>query len=195
MTASLDDWNVDPNETYFVWIGQNAGAGRVELYPTLADVQAKTNRIAYGDFVYGTEQSVVMENDTTEPTIERYNTYISYHVKVTLLGGDTVKIFAKKPNTDLPDIVDSLLVEEATVIARGTKEINDHTNVRIEWTLLLGSHMPELDVDDIVRFTESQRGLDKNVCVTEIMTQGYVTEGEAAVVETLRAEEFKAMKR
>jgi hypothetical protein len=159
----VTDWNVDPNQRWFVKLSDIGSQMRVELFNTQAHAQAGTNRVAFVTVSFGAGVPVNLTPDSSPPAygdpLAKYNTSLSYHLVVNGLDGDSTKIFAIGPFTDLPSIEDPLMLTEAMIQARGEVEINRGTHSRFYTPLTLGRHFPALDEGVIVTLTSSRRGL------------------------------------
>lgn len=187
MSAAITNWNLDPNIKWYLRLS----SGSVELYKTQADAEAQTNRVAYGSFENGTDVAVTLNNDTTEPDIEIFNDFLSWHLRVTYESETETFIWVIEPWTDLPEISDPLLATEASIQARALYEINVHTKTRIEREVSLAQHYTDLDIGDIVRITETMRGLNNVVQCTEVTTKGTAK----SLTDNIRTVEYKDLVR
>jgi hypothetical protein len=191
MAPSVDDFNLDPNQTWYVKLSHDGGAGLVGLFNSQADAEAGTNRVAYAAFSYGTAVEITLTNDAADPEVSIFNTYLEYHLRVTFLSEDDAALFRVGPFTDLPEVRDTLLVSSAQILDRARREIDEHTHTAIERTMPLAAHYPALDVGDIVRVTDSMRSLDVSTRLTKVVTQF----DAASLTDTITTVEYKDVTR
>lgn len=158
----VTDWNINPNQKWFVKLSDAGAVALVELFNTLADAQAGTNRVAFGNAAFGTDVKVLLTPDTTLPSfgpLVKFNIQLDYHLKITGVDGDATKRFAIGPFTDLPPVEDPLMLTEQIILARATLEINRGTHSTLRRSIALGSHYPALNCGDIVTLSSTRRGL------------------------------------
>jgi len=187
MTASIDNWNVDPNQVWYVKIGPSGGQGLVELFNTAADAQAGTNRVAHGTFSFGSGAPVTLTDEPTPPTVQIFNEVLEYHLKATLLEEDPAATFRIGPFTDLPEVSSPLLSDADRILDRARREIDQHTHTQILRDVSLAVHYPDMDVGDVVRITDSMRSLDVTARIDEIRTSF----DKDSLLDTFTAVEFK----
>ena len=163
MTMEITDWNLLPNQRFFVQLSDNGLGIDVDIFNTKADLDAFINRVAFGSTVFGTDVEVTVEADSTEPSsgedISKFNVKLSYDLKVNGELLDTLKKFQVGPFTDLDPIEDALLVTEAMIQARATLELNKGTHSAFRRGLRLDKHYEDLEEGDIVSLTITKRGL------------------------------------
>lgn len=165
---AISDWNVNPNQEYFVRMDDIATGFGVELYNSLADAQAETNRIAYGNAAYGTDREIELTNDTTEPDVTVFNTSLDYHLVASGQWGDVSRIFRIKEFTDLDEIADAMFTSAVVIHTRATHEVNLHTHTRMERTMDLAEHDPDMEDGAIFALQSAIRELDVLVEVEEL---------------------------
>ena len=163
MAFEITDWNLNPNQRFFIRLRDNGTVTEVDIFNTKSDLDSDINRVAFGTIGYGENLGLTVEADTTEPSsgeaIGFFNTDLSYHLKVTGLPFDTEKKFQVGPFTDLPPIEDALLVSEAMIQARATLELNRGTHSAFHRSLQLDKHYENLNEGDIISLTITKRGL------------------------------------
>ncbi|KKL52048.1 hypothetical protein LCGC14_2289390 [marine sediment metagenome] len=163
MAFQVTDWNLTPNQRFFVKLSDGGSQIQIDIYNTQADMDASTNRVASATVSFGTDVEVIITPDSTEPSsgeaLAKFNTDLSYDLKATGADGDPTKKFQIGPFTDMPPIEDALLVTEAMIQARATLEINKGTHSKLSRTLQLDSHYPDLVEGDIVSLSSTKRGL------------------------------------
>jgi hypothetical protein len=163
MAFDVTDWNINPNQKWFVKLSDAGSTALVELFNTLADAIAGANRVAVGaNVAFGVDVKVVLTPEATLPTfgvLSKFNSQLDYHLKVSGVDGDVAKRFAIGPFTDLPPVEDPLMLTEEIVLARATLEINRGTHSILRSSLTLDSHYPALELGDIVTVSSTKRGL------------------------------------
>jgi hypothetical protein len=163
MAFDITDWNINPNQKWFVKLSDAGATALVELFNTLADAIAGTNRVAVGANVsFGVDVKVLLTAEVTQPTfgpLTKFNSQLDYHLKITGVDGDSTKRFAIGPFTDLPPVEDALMLTEEIVLARATLEINRGTHSILRSSLELDSHYPALELGDIVTVSSTRRAL------------------------------------
>lgn len=164
---SVDDWNLSPNQRFFVRLRDSGTDIEVDLFNTKADLDGDINRVAFGTIGYGVNLGLVLTEDTTEPSsgdpIAFFNADINYHLKVTGAFADTEKKLQIGPFTDLPPVEDALLVTEAMIQARAALEINRGTHSAFHRSIPLDEHYPDLKEGDFVTLTITKRGLSAEI--------------------------------
>ena len=143
----VTDWNIEPNQKWFVKLSDGGATALVELFNTLADAQAGANRVAYGSAAFGVDVKAFLTADATPPSfgsLAKFNSQLDYHLKITGVDGDALKRFAIGPFTDLPPVEDPLMLSEEIITARATLEINRGTHSILRRSISLDSHYPAL---------------------------------------------------
>jgi hypothetical protein len=163
MSLDVLDWNIDPNQRWFVKLSDVDSQMRVELFNSAPDAQSDQNRVAFAEVAFGAAVPVTLTPDFTLPAygepLAKFNNALSYHLVASGEQGDPAKIFAIGPFTDLPGIEDPLMLTEEMIRARGALEINRGTHSRFYTSLTLARHYPELDEGAIVALSSSKRVL------------------------------------
>ena len=163
MTMEITDWNLLPNQRFFVQLSDNGEDIEIDIFNTKADLDAFTNRVAFGTTNFGVDVEATVEEDSTEPSsgdaISKFNTNLAYDLKVTGALADPLKKFQVGPFTDLNPIEDALLLSEAMIEARATLELNKGTHSAFRRNLRLDKHYEDLEEGDIVSLTITKRGL------------------------------------
>lgn len=160
MSFAIDNWNINPNQQYFTKLSDSGSNILVELFNTQAEAEADTNRVAYGSADYGSSIELELTNDITDPEIEYFNSMISYHLKVSGESGDETKIFHVKEFTDLDEISSPLFTSTPIIQARASHEINFHTHIRVERSLRLANHDPDICNGQVLQIQSDMRSLD-----------------------------------
>ena len=197
MAFEVTDWNLLPNQKFFVKLSDGGSQMDVDIYNTKADIDADTNKVGTATVAFGTGREVTITAGATDPSsgdpLAKFNTDLSYDLKVTGIDGDTTKKFQVGPFTDMPPVEDALLVTEAMIQARATLEINRGTHSKLTRTLLLDSHYPALDEGDIVSLSSTKRGLSSvrtrvdNIIINAVIDQNRVV----SFFDTIDVVEFK----
>jgi hypothetical protein len=160
---NVTDWNVFPNQRFYVKVSDIGSKMRVELFNTAADAAASTNRVASADVDFGSDVPVLLVADATLPSsgdpLTKFNPSLSYHLKADGSDSDPTKTFAVGPFTDLPPVEDPLILSEAMADARATLEINKGTHMRVVRNFAVNRHHGELEQGDIITITSTKRGI------------------------------------
>lgn len=200
MTMEITDWNLNPNQRFFVRMRVEAideTTVEIDVFNTKADLDADINRVAFAAPGFGTDVGILLTEDSTLPSsgdaISKFNTDLSYHLKFTGLREDTEKKFQIGPFTDLPPVEDALLVTEAMVQARATLELNRGTHSAFHRTLRLDKHYEALNEGDIVEITSTKRGLvDEPNRIDDISIEVSVNEdGELNMLDVIDVTVFE----
>ena len=194
------NWNVTPNRDWFVRMLNSADDTGfiVELYLTAADAQAQTNRQASGKSDhYGDARPVILANDEgASYPVSTFQTEYTWHLQVSGLAGDSIKIFKVREFVELPEISAAIYRSQDLITRRAAAEINAHTHASIIYTAALGVHIPDADIGQIAQITSDNRGIDAMAQIDHMTIEGYVTEaGEAALTNTIEAIEYMELTR
>jgi len=172
MPYSINDWNLNPNQQWYVVVKDIGSVMDVALYSTLADAQAETNIFAEADSVpFGSSQSVVFE-PVQSGSISFFNDELTYHLKVSGSDGDPEKIFSIAPFIDLPDINNSIYRSESLIQTRAISEINIHTHIKVIREIGVATHIPSIKVGDVCRVNSTRLGIDVLTNVEEVVIMG-----------------------
>jgi len=163
MALEITDWNLLPNQRFFVQLSDNGLGIDIDIFNTKSDIDAFINRVAFGSTTFGTGVEALVTADSTPTSsgdeISKFNTDLSYDLKVTGALTDPLKKFQVGPFTDLNPIEDSLLVTEAMIQARATLELNKGTHSSFHRNLRLDKHYEALNEGDIISLSSTKRGL------------------------------------
>jgi hypothetical protein len=204
MAASIYLSNLNPNQKWFANIsaldseshagGESADEAIVELYNTQAEAEARTGRVAYGLFNFGTAVRVTLVNDTEDPDIGLFNSQDAWHLRVTFNEGDADSIREFGPMTDLDDVIDSLLVTDTMCEARAKLEVDKATHLKVTRELSLATHIQELEclpTGDKRNLTDNMRDLNQQVRVDGVRIHG----DKDLLRDTLTVVEFEDLER
>ncbi len=189
MTLSIGNWNIDENIVWYVRLADTGSAVSVEMYLTQADAEAQTNLQASGESSgYGSDLDVTLTNDpdATNPVSLFIDAY-SWHLRVDGENGDPVKVYKVKRFVEIDEISHSIYRNSILIAARAEAEINTHTHAAIIRDIVLGTHLPEIDVGQIAGLVSDRRGVDDlsqihehriigthNSLISEIETRKYM---------------------
>lgn len=179
--CELLDWNVLPNKTWYVQVDGTA----VTLYESQTDLEDGTNAIAVG-IADSSLRVVLTYVDEYEGDMEFYYPDIDYHLSLSEESFG-VRKFRVKPTTDLSEIRDPIYNNFNVVLSRGEAELALHTFSVLGRSLLLGTHLPELEVGDVANLTSVRRGVtdEKSQILSQTIT-GIVSEGgETSLVTSI----------
>jgi len=164
------DFNISPNQRWFVKLLDAGATATVELYNTAADAAAGTNRVAYAtgvafgaDVKVGATGGSPLQADATLPlygqAVSKFNTALDYHLRISGADGDPTKVFQIGPFTDLEAVEDALMLTEQVIRDRATLEINKGTHTAVHRALRTAGHNPTLEQGACVTFTSAKRGV------------------------------------
>lgn len=186
---SVVNWNIDENIVWYVRLADSGSAVSVEMYLTQADAEAQTNLQASGESSgYGSDLDVTLTNDpdATNPVSLFIDVY-SWHLRVDGENGDPVKVYQVKRFVEIDEISHSIYRNSILIAARAAAEINAHTHAEIIRDIVLGTHLPEIDVGQIARLASDRRGVDDlgqiyehriigtpNSLISEVETRKYI---------------------
>jgi hypothetical protein len=159
MAFSITNWNINPNRVWFVRISDDGAVILVGLYLTEADTVTLTNRQAYGFTTgFGTDLEVDLVNETgaTEP-VSLFTADLTWHLKVSGIDNDVVKVFKVNMFVDLPEINDPIYKNIDIIPIKAAAEINAHTHVHVRRSIALAQHDPTYDIGDIVQVDSTRR--------------------------------------
>jgi hypothetical protein len=166
MALEITDWNILPNQRFFVLLHDTGAGIDVDIFNTKADLDADINRVAFANGPYGADVLIVITADSTEPSsgdsLSKFNPSLAYDLKTSGVNEDPPNPDVKLqvgPFTDLDPIEDALLVTEAMIEARATLELNRGTHSAFRRILQLDKHYEDLEEGDIVSLTITKRGL------------------------------------
>ena len=173
MSFVITEWNLNPNRLWFIKLSDIGSTMQIDLYPTEADADADTNKVATASAFFGTNVEIILEmTETGTPAISLFNSSISCHLKVSGADSDTTKIFQISPFVDLPDINNSIYRTEALIHKKAINEINKHTHIAIRRDIGIAVHVPSLQIGDICRMDSTRRDMDILSTLDELLIIG-----------------------
>jgi hypothetical protein len=193
MALSIINWNIDENRVWFVRLSDTGSAMLVELYLTQADAEARANMQASGESTgYGSAQEVTLVNEVgaTVP-VSFFREEHSWHIMVAGQNGDTAKIFKIKEFIEMDEVSHAIYRNSSLITARATTEIDAHTHAAIIRTIPLGTHLPELEVGQIMSISSARRGINDLTQVTEYEIIGT----HNSLISTLKTSKYLELKR
>jgi hypothetical protein len=188
----ISDWNVSPNKTWYVYVNGLI----VTLYDTLADMEALTNPVAAG-IANSTDLTVVLAYvDLDLGTMEYYYQDFAYHLALSE-NIASVHNFCIKPFTDLSEIRHPIYNNSNIVLSRGEAELNVSTFTVLSRELVLGTHLPEMEVGDVVDLTSVRRSktAEKSQILSQTITGEVSDGGESSLVNTIRVANYMELYR
>lgn len=197
MAFEIDDWNLLPNQRFFVRLRDSGTDIEVDIFNTKADLDADVSRVAFGTVNFGTALKVSLTADSTLPSegdsISKFNTDLDYDLKVTGDSGDPLKKFQIGPFTDLPPIEDAILITEAMIQDRATLELNRGTHSSNHRNLRLDKHFEALNEGDIISLSSTKRGLVsvRNRIDAISIEVGITADGEVNMFDIIDVTEFE----
>lgn len=154
---SLLNWNVYPNQLWYVKLIGDSGSGMVvQLYETEIDLDAGTNIVASG--IVDADTLEVVLSDSLSVDMEFYYEDYAAHLTVSkILTGTSTRSFKLKPLTDISEIDHSVYNNSNISISRGEAELDLHTYAILGREIVLGTHLPELECGEIVELNSTRR--------------------------------------
>lgn len=162
MVVKIDSWNVTENIVWYVRLADSGSGVSVELYLTQADAEARTNLQASGESDgYGTNLEVELTNEAgaTTPVTLFVDDY-DWHLLASGENADPAKIFKLREFVEMEEISHAIYRNSALITARATAEINGHTHAAIVRNIVMGTHLPEVEVGRIMGLDSVRRGVD-----------------------------------
>jgi len=177
----LQDWNVKPNQIWFVQIVNDL----VTLFSTLVDLEAGTNPIASG-LVDATTLEVVLEYVDEYNVMEYYYDDWLCHLTLSAIPTGT-RLFKVKPLTDMSEIRHAIYNNSNITISRGQAELDLHTYSTNGREVVLGTHIPELECGDVVDLTSTRRNktAEKSQVLSQTISGSVGDSGETFLLNTL----------
>lgn len=161
MALSIENWNIAENILWYARLSDSGSGVAVEMYLTQADAEAQTNMQASGESSgYGEDEVVLTNEESAMVPISLFNDAYSWHLAVRGEEGDPVTIFRVREFVEMDEISHSIYRNSALITARATAEINAHTHAAIIRNIILGTHLPEIEVGDIAGLDSARRGVD-----------------------------------
>ncbi len=197
MALEVTDWNLSPNQRFFVRLRVTTGVFEIDIFNTKADLDANINRVAFATASFGTNTPIEVTADSTEPSsgdpITKFNLDLDYDLKVSGAISDPEVKLQIGPFTELQPIEDALLVTEAMIQARATLELNRGTHSAFYRTLQLDRHYKALNEGDIIDLSLTKRGLVNELNrVDEISIEVSVNEdGELSMLDVIDVTVFE----
>lgn len=190
---SIVNWNIAENIVWYVRLSDTDAAVSVELYLTQADAEAQTNLQASGESSgYGSALEVTLANEEDAATpVSIFQPGYTWHMVMAGQNGDETKIFRVREFVDMDEIAHPAYRNSQLLEARAEAEINAHTHARINRTINLGTHLPDLEPGDIVWIDSDRRGIDDLNQVSEHR----ITGTPESLVSEIDAVKFLELKR
>ena len=190
MSFAITDWNLNPNQNWYVVISDSGTGIQVDLYTTQTDAETETNLTASGSGEYGTGCPVALTMaDGGSPEISFFNSALDYHIAVMGQSGDASKIYHVAPFVDLPDVNNGVYQSSALIQKRALHEINLHTHTSRQRSLTLAGPFPNIIPGGILRIQSDMRSIDVLTTVTETVITG-TPDSLTAQVETVEYVDF-----
>jgi hypothetical protein len=188
----LQNWNVKPNQTWFVHVNSLT----VTLYETEVDMLAVLNAIAVGTADADSLETVLTYVDEYEGDFEFYYQDVAYHMSLSeVIAGD--RYFKIKPLTDLAEIRHPIYNNSTIILMRGQAELNLHTYTILGRELLLGVHVPEMESGDVVDLTSTRRNVtsEKSQILGQTITGSISEDGTASLINSIKVANYTELYR
>ena len=200
MAFDCTDFNISPEQRFFIKLSDIGTQMRVRLHNTLADAQGDANIVGTADADFGTDVKIVLTAGAAMPSsgdpLAKFNPALDYHLKVTGADGDATVIQAIGPFTDLAPIEDPLMLTEQVIQDRAQVEVNRGTHLSVIRRLQLSDHKPTLDEAQIISFSSTKRSIsNEKMRIMEVVTECSIQQTREVVffdsIVTLRYEDYK----
>jgi len=188
----LENWNVKPNQTWFVHVNSYT----VTIYESEADMLAVSNAIAVGTADADSLETVLTYVDEYEGDVEFYYQDVPYHVSLSeVIVGD--RYFKIKPLTDLAEIRHPIYNNSSVILMRGQAELNLHTFTVLGRELVLGSHIPEMEAGECVDLTSTRRNVtaEKSQILSQTISGSIGEDGTASLVNSIKVATYMELYR
>lgn len=187
----IQDWNVSPNQTWYVMVDGLS----VYLYATQADLEADINVVASGTADPDTLKTVLFYASTLEAMNYYYQDWES-HLTLSAYVTTGKHYFKLKPMTDLSEIRHPIYNNASIVEMRGEAELNLHTYAVLKRELTLGTHIPEMEVGEIVYHSSTRRGLSRtSQILAQTISGASEGDGSCYLLNTITVANYMELKR
>lgn len=187
----LSDWNVSPNQTWYLAINGSSAY----LYDNQADMLADTNRIAIATIGSDLIGVFVYDDEYDTEIVPFYYQDVPYHFTVS----ETVAAFryySIKPYTDLDEIRHPIYNNSNIVMSRGEAELNLHTYTVLNRELVLGTHIPTMEVGEVVTFESVRRNMEEMSQILSMSINGELNkDGTASLTNTIQVANYRELLR
>lgn len=188
---SLSDWNVSPNQLWYVSVSGTA----VSLFETEADMLADTNIVASGIADTNLEVILIVNDEYDTEQMPLYYQDVLYHLKISA-SVTGVCYYKIKPFTDMYEIRHPIYNNSNIVISRGEAELNLHTHAILSRELVLGVHIPTAEVGEVVTFTSVRRNMEEKSQILSHTISGEVSDdGSASLTNTIQVANYRELYR
>lgn len=191
----ISDWNVSPNKLWYITIDSDEYDENmmVYLFDTLVDLNAGTNLVASG--IIDPDTLTIVLYDTEDVVVPFYYTDYPYHLTVSEYPEYSAQ-FKINPLTDMSEIRHPIYNNSNIVLSKGEAELNLHTYAVLKKELVLGTHLPELEIGDTVEFVSTRRASTNNSQVLSQTISGEVSnDGESSLITTIRIANYLELSR
>jgi hypothetical protein len=190
--VQLLDWNVKPNQTWFVAVDYY----QIALYATQDDMTNNTNAVAYGTVDSSTLTAILYTAEDETIPLEFYYQDYPYHLSVSEIINSGTRMFKVKPLTDLSEIRHPIYNNSNIALSRGEAELNLHTYAKLGREIVLGIHLPELEVGDAVELTSVRRNKTEISQVLSQTISGEVSDGgETSLITSIQVANYLELTR
>ena len=178
----LLDWNVKPNQTWYLYINDTL----VILYETLDDLIALSNPVASGTIDSQTLTVVFTPTDPYDILDFYYQDHLFHFSVSEIISG--IRTFKIKPLTDMSEIRHAIYNNSNITISKGEAELNLHTFAVLGQEFVLGVHLPELETGDTVSFTNTRRNkiTERSQVLSQTITGTVSDNGESSLINTIK---------
>jgi hypothetical protein len=199
MGLSITNWNIEENRDWYVRLFVSGGLIVVGLYEAQALAVAGDPAAAYAVSSAGVSPGSDVPVVLTPVGVHELNFFqeeLEWHLSVSGAAIDPATVVKVAQFTDLPEIRDSIFVNEDLVQIRARAEIDNHTHARLPRDIAVETHYPSLRCGQIVEFTSIRRGkTQKSQLVARTISFEQTSDGEVYLGESLTLMNHLALRR
>jgi len=187
--TDLANWNVKPNKTWYVSVNY----GIVVLYDTQADMEEGINAIATGEA--DEDLNVYLISTDEYDTLSFYYLDYPYHLSIEALVNGS-RFFKILPLTDMSEIRHPIYNNSNIALSRGEAELDLHTYAEVKRDLVLGVHLPTIEIGDIIQYESVRRA---STILSQVLSQslsGVIdNNGQASLINTIKTSTYTELVR
>ena len=170
---TITGWNLNPNQHWYVKISDAGSDALVKLFNTEADASGDLNLVASGNVAFGTNSELVLiMEENGDPEISYFNSLLTYHLLISGADSDPTITYHIAPFVDLPEIDNSIYRDSGLILKKATYEINAHTHMSKNRTVVIVNHEPALSVGNVCTIDSVRRGINTKTFIENIIIEG-----------------------
>lgn len=166
---TVDNFNVEPNEKWFVRLSAGATNIDISLYLSRANALAGTNPIASGQSSgFGTFRPVTLTQIATTPAISKFATNVSWDLQVSGQTGDSMEIYRVGPFSDMDDVSHAIYRNDEIIPYRAAALVNERTHLDRSATIVTPKIDSQITPNKSLRVASSEMGIDAHYTISGI---------------------------